>query len=684
MELDELARRLTREALRYLYRILFLLYAEARPELGVLPVNDPEYVEGYSMARLGDLVARKLAPSAERGFHLYESLDLLADLVNGGYRARRGAEPGESEGVGLRFEPMCSDLFLPDAISLVGRRLVAPDADPDDPDAPRLDTRLRNAALYRVLRLLMLRKGTGRRGRAGFISYAQLGINQLGAVYEGLMSYTGFVAVEQLYEVAKDGDPEDGSWMIPASRAHEYPDDVFVQRENPVTEIRSRVSYPPGSFVYRLAGRDRQTSASYYTPHSLTSVTVQLALRYRLDQDGTTTPARELLDWTICEPALGSGAFLNEAINQVAAEYLRRRQEELKEQLDPERYHLELQRAKAYIALHNCYGVDMNRTAVELAEVSLWLNVMHPGLQAPWFGLHLRRGNSLIGGGRRLYTPSSSSTAPGLPFRPRTARCATARSTRAPFTTSCCPPTAGVRSPAKRRPARWPRTRPSALVAGAPRSRRSRRRNASGASPRRSNACRLLPVGWSCCGRWSVSAWRSRKGRSVAAWTCGAPPTSRPPAPPNAARSSPISPPPAPRTGGSRPSWTPGAPCGSGPSTPPVSSTVPTLTTPARTTPRSPSRSSTPRFRLSSPTRRRCHCSRSTNRPSSPSLPPPPRRSPPPRLLGRVRASRSPTSATGSSSLRPSSAAPTSPTVSYSGASLPSTSSASTRTTSLR
>ena len=40
---------------------------------------------------------------------------------------------------------------------------------------------------------------------------------------------------------------------------------------------------------------------------------------------------------------------------------------------------------------------------MELAEVSLWLNAMHPGLQAPWFGLHLRRGNSLIGGRRVVY-----------------------------------------------------------------------------------------------------------------------------------------------------------------------------------------------------------------------------------------------------------------------------------------
>ncbi|ASO21082.1 hypothetical protein FHR81_002050 [Actinoalloteichus hoggarensis] len=42
-------------------------------------------------------------------------------------------------------------------------------------------------------------------------------------------------------------------------------------------------------------------------------------------------------------------------------------------------------------------------SGVELAEVSLWLNTMHPGMRAPWFGLHLRRGNSLIGGRRAVY-----------------------------------------------------------------------------------------------------------------------------------------------------------------------------------------------------------------------------------------------------------------------------------------
>lgn len=424
-ELPDLGRQLTRESLRYLYRILFLLYAEARPELGILPSDYPEYQLGYGLGRLGELVAERdlVDEKSRRGFYLYESLDLLFRKVQDGYRPRRahGEEAGTaqttevtgsktSEDLGLRFEPLHSTLFERDSIRLIGADTVTdPRHDADEALARGesvryLDTRLRNATLYEVLHKLMLTKGKkGERG--GFISYAQLGINQLGAVYEGLMSFSGFIAGEELYEVAKGGDPKDGSWLVPKSKADEYPDSVFVRRPDRDTGEELRVRYAPGSFVYRLSGRDRQTSASYYTPESLTKVTVQLALQHRLDQDGTETEARELLDWKICEPALGSGAFLNEAINQVAAEYLRRRQKELGRSIDTEQYAVELQKTKAYIALHNSYGVDLNETAVELAEVSLWLNTMHPGMEAPWFGLHLRRGNSLIGGRREVYGP---------------------------------------------------------------------------------------------------------------------------------------------------------------------------------------------------------------------------------------------------------------------------------------
>ncbi|MFF4578402.1 hypothetical protein ACFY15_08380 [Streptomyces sp. NPDC001373] len=422
------ARELTRESLRYLYRILFLLYAEARPELGILPADDGSYEAGYSMARLRELVERDeelVEEEARNGFHLFESLDVLFNKVNFGHREygteadddqpdddeeiRKTKAARRSEDRGLRFEPLRSELFEPTAVRLIGRGVLDPRSDEDN-DPRWLDLRLRNSALHEVLRLLTMKKG--KRGeRGGFISYRNLGINQLGAVYEGLMSYTGIIANEELCEVAKGGDAEKGSWLVPSHKQDQYPDKTLVHydEEDARKGLRGVKKYEQGSFVYRLAGRDRETSASYYTPESLTQVTVELTLKHQLDQESDTngnvikTRASELLRYKICEPALGSGAFLNEAINQVAEEYLRRRQDELATSIPTADALTEKQKAKAYIALHNAYGVDLNATGVELAEVSLWLNTMHPGMRAPWFGLHLRRGNSLIGARRAVY-----------------------------------------------------------------------------------------------------------------------------------------------------------------------------------------------------------------------------------------------------------------------------------------
>jgi hypothetical protein len=421
------ARELTREGLRYLYRILFLLYAEARPELGILPAADGSYEAGYSMARLRELVARDeelVEAEARNGFHLFHSLDLLFKKVNFGHRGY-GTEPDDdrpgddeqtrrekvarrSEDLGLRFEALRSELFEPDAIRLIGEGVLDPRSD-EDSDPRWLDLRLRNSALHAVLRLLTMKKGA-RGERGGFISYRNLGINQLGAVYEGLMSYTGIIADEELCEVTKGGH-EQGTWLIPAHRQDRYPDSVLVKysEEDARKGQRGVKKYGKGSFVYRLAGRERETSASYYTPESLTKVTVELALKQRLDQthddngDVIKSRASELLRLKICEPALGSGAFLNEAINQVAEEYLRRRQDELGSSIPTADVLTEKQKAKAYIALHNAYGVDLSATGVELAEVSLWLNTMHPGMRAPWFGN--AREMSGFGSGSRARRP---------------------------------------------------------------------------------------------------------------------------------------------------------------------------------------------------------------------------------------------------------------------------------------
>jgi hypothetical protein len=115
---------------------------------------------------------------------------------------------------------------------------------------------------------------------------------------------------------------------------------------------------------------------------------------------------------------MGSGAFLNEAVDQLAEAYLQRKQEETGEYISHEEYTREKQKVKMYLADNNVFGVDLNPVATELAEVSLWLNTIYEqkaedpehergGLAfVPWFGMQLTTGNSLIGARRQVYEPS--------------------------------------------------------------------------------------------------------------------------------------------------------------------------------------------------------------------------------------------------------------------------------------
>ncbi len=371
---------LTRQCLRYLYRVIVLLFAEARPELGILPVDDPDYQAGYSLARLRDTALTDLHDDRARdSSHLQQSLAVLFRLVNEGHEPEATLD---IDARGLTFPGLGSTLFSERACPLLDRGKIT------------------DETMQQVLANLCFSKEQRGRNRQA-LSYATLGINQLGAVYEGLMAYKGFLATEELFEIDNDGDPDNGSWVIPIDRADEFPDDVFLMEGTEGQE--RRVRYREGDFVFRLSGRDRQRSASYYTPEVLTEFTVRHTLDVYWEEHPDLT-AEDILQLTACEPALGSGAFLNEAINQLAARYLKAAQDEAGESIDPDQYQLELQKAKAHFAINQCYGVDLNPTAVELAEVSLWLNCMYPGLRAPTFGARLRRGNSLIGARRATYT----------------------------------------------------------------------------------------------------------------------------------------------------------------------------------------------------------------------------------------------------------------------------------------
>lgn len=399
-ELDE--SQLTTECLRYMYRLLFLFYIEARPELGYAPVNDAVYLHGYSLEHLRALEMVDLTSAAERnGRYLNDTINTLYKLIDQGFEAPVQKQIG-TEVEAFTLTPLVSHLFDSKRTKLLNN-VVFP-----------------NHLLQRIIQLMSLtKKGSGQK-RRGRISYAQLGINQLGAVYEALLSFRGFFAKEDLYEVRKKGEEVNDlktGYFVNATAIEDYTEEEKVYDKDAAGNLQLR-RYEKGTFIYRMAGRDRQKSASYYTPEVLTRCLVKYALKELFKQQLDPLPndkarALHILQMTVCEPAMGSAAFLNEAVNQLADKYLELMQSAEGKRIPQSRYAEEKQRVKMYLADHNVFGVDLNPVAVELAEVSLWLNALSKDRFVPWFGLQLYCGNSLIGARRETFPKSSLTVASG-------------------------------------------------------------------------------------------------------------------------------------------------------------------------------------------------------------------------------------------------------------------------------
>jgi len=382
------------QCLRYMYRMLFMFFIESRPELGYAPMNSRVYMQGYSLESLRDITdsIREETDEVGEGYYIQETLSKLFDLIYNGYPKT------EEELNKLSSSESIHDVYIIDPLK----------AHIFDPEYTPLITnaKLRNRVMLRIIDLMSISRPSGRRReRRGRISYAALGINQLGAVYEALLSYRGFIAKETLFEVkrARDEINElDVGYFVPENELSNYTEEERARY--PDGKLRR---YEKGAFIYRLAGREREKSASYYTPEVLTKCLVKYALKELL-KDKT---ADEILQLKICEPAMGSAAFLNEAINQLAEAYLDKKQIELGESISHAERFNHLQKVKMYIADRNVYGIDLNPIAVELAEVSLWLNTIYKGGYVPWFGTQLVCGNSLIGARRQCYRIEQLQTA---------------------------------------------------------------------------------------------------------------------------------------------------------------------------------------------------------------------------------------------------------------------------------
>ncbi|MBI3401710.1 MAG: N-6 DNA methylase [Acidobacteria bacterium] len=309
------------QALTIVYRMLFLLFAEAR---GLVPLWHPVYRESYSLETLRDLAERS-APSPG----LWDALRAMARLAHAGCHA------GD-----LRVTPFNGRLFAPARTPLAERR----DLDDD--------------AAQRAVLALSTRPAPDRAGRER-IAYRELGVEQLGAVYETLLDYTPRV-------------------------------------KRPLTRGRARAAGAPGtagSIVTLESGSGvRKATGTFYTPQPIADYLVRRTLG-PLVRDAT--PER-ILQLRIVDPAMGSGAFLVAACRYLAGAYeavlVRAGGCHPSDFDEAERVTL-----RRTIAERCLYGVDLNPMAVQLARLSLWLATLAADRPLSFLDHRLQTGDSLVG-----------------------------------------------------------------------------------------------------------------------------------------------------------------------------------------------------------------------------------------------------------------------------------------------
>ena len=188
------AAELSLECLRLVYRLLFMFYIEARPELGYVPIQLSEtYAKGYSLESLRDLEMVQLNTSTARDGKFFDAtLRRLFSLIGQGCGAAcQSSLTAGSVKEAFTLAPLDSKLFDPASTPMLNA-VVFP-----------------NHVWQRVIKLMSLSGGRHK----GRVSYQLLSIKQLGAVYEALLSYRGFFASEDLYEVQsapkKVSEPDD-------------------------------------------------------------------------------------------------------------------------------------------------------------------------------------------------------------------------------------------------------------------------------------------------------------------------------------------------------------------------------------------------------------------------------------------------------------------------------------------
>ncbi|MCA9645062.1 MAG: N-6 DNA methylase, partial [Myxococcales bacterium] len=144
-------------------------------------------------------------------------------------------------------------------------------------------------------------------------------------------------------------------------------------------------------------GQERRRTGSHYTPRWLSEKVVKRTLEPILACLGENRTAAQILELKICDPAMGSGAFLVAACRLLAEEVVAAWDRSGERAALTEEHGDALLHARRLVAQRCLYGVDKNAAAVELAKLSLWLVTLSKELPFTFVDHALRHGDSLVG-----------------------------------------------------------------------------------------------------------------------------------------------------------------------------------------------------------------------------------------------------------------------------------------------
>ena len=408
--LDEHPDEVYRALLTVILRLVFLLYAEERD---MLP-EDEVFLRYYSLAGLYERLREDAALYPDAMDYRYSAWAQLLVLFRMVYD---GAEAGT-----LRLPKRHGTLFDPERFPFLEGRTSGAARQPDERiEAPLVP----DGTIYRALEKLLVLDGER-------ISYRALDVEQIGSVYETMMGFQLEKANGRSVAIRaekKHGAPTsvdlDALLAEPAGKREEWFQKnagrkisetikksmvAAAQLEDlhaallPIIDIEATPDLvSKGSMVFQPS-EERRRSGSHYTPRALTLPIVRTTLEPILADlggiDGQPPRPEQILDLKICDPAMGSGAFLVEACRQLGDALI-----------EAWRFHGEMPSipadedevifARRMISQRCLYGVDKNPMAVDLAKVSLWLVTLAKDHAFTFLDHSLRAGDSLVGLSRK-------------------------------------------------------------------------------------------------------------------------------------------------------------------------------------------------------------------------------------------------------------------------------------------